>query len=46
MFSDVDDAGDLGTRTSLSGMAVLWGVTLDRAWERGAKHHGAEQWRV
>ena len=46
VFCDADHAGDLGTRKSWSGMAVLCGVTLDQAWERGAKHHTVEQWRL
>ena len=36
MFCDVDHAGQLGTRKSRAGMAVMWEVTFDQAWERGA----------
>ena len=29
VFCDADHAGDLGIRNSLSGMGVMWEVTLD-----------------
>ena len=45
VFCDADHAGDLGTRKSSSGMAVV-GVTIDQAWEHGAKHHDTGQLRV
>ena len=32
----------MGTRRALSGTAVMWRVTLDQAWELGAKHHSVE----
>ena len=36
VFCDADHAGDLESRKSRSGMAVVWWVTLDQAWDRGA----------
>ena len=46
VFCGANHAGDLGnTQVSLwNGSCVV--VTLDQAWERGAKHHRVEQWRI
>ena len=46
VFCDADHAGDLGTRKSRSGMAVMWGAHLIKHGVCSAEHHRTEQWRV
>ena len=46
VICDADHAGDLGTRKSRSGMAVMWGAHLFKHGVCSAEHHRTEQWRV